>query len=235
MTAQHHGGDAGQPEPGQGNAYGSGSGLQAARPRPGRRGFRLGAVAVAVVLAAVVATACSQKGSTPAPQNSPVAASSPVTGVLPASVPERIVIPSIGVDAALNTVGLQADGEMEPPSFSKPMEAAWYRQGPTPGAAGAAAIVGHLDTSTTPKAVFFKVPELKKGAEIDVERQDNTTAVFTVDEVETFQKDAFPSQKVYGDTQGKAELRVITCGGSLTPDRHWDSNVVVFAHLTGTS
>ncbi|MFF4369397.1 class F sortase [Streptomyces sp. NPDC001594] len=204
------------------------------RPR-NRGGLRLATLASAVVLAAAVATACSQGGAKPeagttsAPSQSQAGSAS----VLPASVPERIVIPSIGVDARLNTVGLQADGEMQAPAFDKPMDAAWYREGPTPGGAGAAAIVGHLDTSTTPKAVFFKVPDLKKGAEIDVKREDHSTAVFTVDDVETFKKDAFPTQKVYGDTHGKAELRVITCGGDLTQDRHWNSNVVVFAHLTG--
>ncbi|KOU23801.1 hypothetical protein ADK52_16595 [Streptomyces sp. WM6372] len=48
-----------------------------------------------------------------------------------------------------------------------------------------------------------------------------------------YKKDAFPTDKVYGDTHGSAQLRLITCGGSLTADRHWDSDVVVFAHLTG--
>ncbi|MFD9359700.1 hypothetical protein [Streptomyces sp. NPDC060031] len=62
---------------------------------------------------------------------------------------------------------------------------------------------------------------------------DGSTAVPAVDDVQTFKQDAFPTDKVYGDTHGKAELRLITCGGSLTPDRHWDANVVVFAHLTG--
>ncbi|MFF5499890.1 hypothetical protein [Streptomyces aquilus] len=38
-------------------------------------------------------------------------------------------------------------------------------------------------------------------------------AVFTVDAVDTFAKDAFPTQKVYGSTGGRAELRLITCGG----------------------
>ncbi|RSS64089.1 class F sortase [Streptomyces sp. WAC06614] len=240
MTAQHHrpGKDSEAPyteqpyvgqqlyaaQPATGNDPGQ-------QPRRRRRGLYPTLVITAVALTAVIATACSGKSPTPAPSSSQ-ASTSPAT-VLPASVPDRIVIPSIGVNAKLNTVGLQSDGQMEAPDFAKPMDAAWYRMGPTPGEAGPAAIVGHLDTPEVPKAVFYKVPDLKKGAEIDVKREDHTTAVFTVDEVETFQKNTFPTQKVYGDTGGKAELRVITCGGSLTPDRHWDSNVVVFAHLTG--
>ncbi|MFE3765446.1 class F sortase [Streptomyces sp. NPDC059104] len=194
----------------------------------------MAALAGAAVLTALTAAACSAGGS--GSGSAPDSARSSAPGApLAASVPERIVIPSIGVDAHLDAVGLQPDGQMEEPSFATPMNAAWYHKGPTPGEAGAAAIVGHLDTPTTPEAVFYKLGDLKKGDEIDVARQDQKTAVFDVDSVETFLKDRFPTQKVYGDTGGKAELRVITCGGSLTNDRHWDSNVVVFAHLAGTS
>ncbi|MCX5586140.1 hypothetical protein OHA91_21270 [Streptomyces erythrochromogenes] len=54
-----------------------------------------------------------------------------------------------------------------------------------------------------------------------------------VDAIDTFKKDAFPTDKVYGDTRGRPELWLITCGGNLAQDRHWGSDVVVFAHLTG--
>ncbi|WP_240803684.1 sortase [Streptomyces sp. A0592] len=84
-----------------------------------------------------------------------------------------------------------------------------------------------------PAAFFFRLKELKKDARIEVHREDGTTAVFTVDAIDTFKKDAFPTDKVYGGTHGRPELRLITCGGNLAKDRHWDSDVVVFAHLTG--
>lgn len=75
--------------------------------------------------------------------------------------------------------------------------------------------------------------ELTKDARIEVHREDGTTAVFAVDAIDTFKKDAFPTDKVYGDTRGRPELWLITCGGNLAQDRHWGSDVVVFAHLTG--
>ncbi|MFD7085514.1 class F sortase [Streptomyces sp. NPDC059918] len=187
-------------------------------------------LSAAAALTALLATGCSAGSSeTPAESGGSPAA------VLSPSVPDRIVIPDIHVDAPLKTVGLQANGEMEEPSFDAPMDAAWYKQGPTPGEKGAAAIVGHLDTPTTKEAVFYNLSKLTKDEKIEVSRQDGSTAVFAVDHVDTFAKDSFPTQKVYGDTNGRAELRVITCGGNLTASRHWDSNVVVFAHLTGKS
>ncbi|EFL16668.1 class F sortase [Streptomyces sp. C] len=202
--------------------------------RRGGRAPRAAALAgaPALALALTLATGCSAgaqaHGTTPRTTASVIPAA-----VLPASVPDRIEIPGIKVDAPLDSVGLDAQGVMQEPDFAKPEDAAWYRQGPTPGEAGAAAIVGHMDTPQAPRAVFYNLKTLKKGQEIEVHRTDGTTAVFSVDSVDTFKKDAFPTGKVYGDTHGKAELRLITCGGNLTADRHWDSNVVVFAHLTG--
>ena len=43
-------------------------------------------------------------------------------------------------------------------------------------------------------------------------RSDGTVAHFVVDSVESFDKDAFPTARVYGLTSGPA-LRVVTCGG----------------------
>ncbi|MET3984887.1 class F sortase [Streptomyces sp. PvR034] len=198
-------------------------------PRQGGRARRAAALAGAAGLAAVLVTGCSGSGSDT--NSAPAGASN--ASVLEPSVPDHIKIPDIKVDAPLDTVGLDAQGVMKEPDFAKPKDAAWYKEGPTPGEKGAAAVVGHMDTPQAPEAVFFRLKQLKKDEKIEIHRADGTTAVFAVDHVETYKKDAFPTDTVYGDTHGKAELRLITCGGKLTNDRHWDANVVVFAHLTG--
>ncbi|MFD3326248.1 class F sortase [Streptomyces sp. NPDC058701] len=197
------------------------------------RARRTAALAGASALAAVLATGCAagRAGAADGAGHAPAAASA--AAPLPPSVPDRVKIPDVSVDAPLDTVGLDAQGVMREPDFAKPQDAAWYKEGPTPGEAGAAAVVGHMDTPQTPEAVFYRLKKLKKDQKIEIHRTDGTTAVFAVDAVDTFKKDAFPTDKVYGDTHGKAELRLITCGGDLTADRHWDANVVVFAHLTG--
>lgn len=221
-----------------------------ARPHTTRRGRRVrhavalaGAVTVTVALAAGCSSSPAKSETkatpttttTPAPTAAPTATSTPApTDVLPASVPERVSVPGLHIDAGLGTVGLDAEGVMQTPPYDKPMQADWYKEGPTPGEKGAAAIVGHRDTPQTSAAVFHNLGQLRRGNTIDVRRADGSTAVFTVDEVDTFAKNAFPTEKVYGGTR-RAELRLITCGGRLDADRHWDSNVVVFAHLTGSS
>ncbi|MEU9234570.1 class F sortase [Streptomyces subrutilus] len=220
------------PESVTGSAHRADPGSRPAPLRRGGRARRAAALAGAPALAAVLVCGCSAGGGAAA-GSAPVNADAAAAASLPPSVPDRIRIPDITVDAPLDAVGLDSQGVMGEPDFARPEDAAWYDQGPTPGERGAAAIVGHMDTPKAPKAVFFELKSLKKDEEIEVHRADGTTAVFAVDEVDTFKKDAFPTDKVYGDTHGKPELRLITCGGNLTEDRHWDANVVVFAHLTG--
>ena len=55
--------------------------------------------------------------------------------------------------------------------------------------------------------------------------------VFAVVSVEQFDKDAFPTDAVYGDLDHPG-LRLITCGGAFDPgERSYTDNIVVFADL----
>ena len=76
-------------------------------------------------------------------------------------------------------------------------------------------LVGHVDSYRGP-GVFWNLRELQPGDPIDVPRSDGTVARFAVDRVETVDKDAFPTQAVYGPTAGPS-LRLITCGGDVRP------------------
>ncbi|WP_371540085.1 sortase [Streptomyces sp. NBC_01023] len=91
-------------------------------------------------------------------------------------------------------------------------------RGPTPGKKGAAATAGHMDTPDTGEAVLCNVRNLKKDQGVKVHREDGTTADFAVDSVDTFQRDKFPTGRVYKNN-GKSELHLITCGGEFTKDR----------------
>jgi hypothetical protein len=152
--------------------------------------------------------------------------------LLAPSNPVALRIPSIGVDTkGLVSLHLDGSGRLEAPTdFDK---AGWYAGGPTPGEFGPAVIGAHVDSKAGP-AVFYELGALKKGAEVSVARQDGSTAIFVVDRVARYSKADFPTRTVYGDTGGRAELRLITCGGAF--DRatgHYVDNIVAFAHLVG--
>ncbi|MFJ8540684.1 class F sortase [Streptomyces sp. NPDC093586] len=148
---------------------------------------------------------------------------------MPASTPVRVTIPSAAVDASpLLRLGLNDDGTIEVPSVAQADRIGWYGKGVTPGETGPAVLVGHFDTVNGP-AVMKNVSRIKPGDRIDVTREDGTHARFAVTELEQVDKHAFPTQKVYGDTD-RPELRLITCGGEIT-DGHRPDNIIVYADL----
>jgi hypothetical protein len=82
--------------------------------------------------------------------------------------------------------------------------------------------------------VFAALHELAPGDEVSVVRSDGSTAVFAVTQVAQYDKDAFPTDAVYGDLD-HAGLRLITCGGTFDRGaRSYVDNVVVFAELVAT-
>jgi hypothetical protein len=150
---------------------------------------------------------------------------------LPPSPPVHLRIPEIRVDAPVTRLGLDSKGSLEVPPAADRNLAGWYRDGTSPGAKGTAIVAGHVDNAKGP-SVFYNLGALKKGHRIEVARQDGRTAVFTIDAIEVYGTAAFPDEKVYG-SRGRAELRVITCGGGFTKKTGYQGNVVAFAHLIG--
>jgi hypothetical protein len=148
---------------------------------------------------------------------------------LPYSVPDRVRIPSIRVDAPVLPVGLDADGWVGAPPPEDPNLAGWFTGAVSPGEKGTAVVVGHVDNLQGP-AVFYGLGALKQGNRVEVARKDGQTAVFEIYGVEVFQKDNFPGDRVYG-SKGSPELRVITCGGGFSKQSGYAGNVVVFARL----
>jgi sortase (surface protein transpeptidase) len=150
---------------------------------------------------------------------------------LPPSQPLRLRIPDIKVDTPLIGLGLDRAGSLEVPPAAERNLAGWFRGGTAPGARGTSIVAGHVDNSRGP-AVFYHLGALEKGHRIEVLRADGRTAVFTIDAIEVYASDAFPDRKVYG-TRGRAELRVITCGGGFSARTGYRGNVVAYAHLIG--
>lgn len=151
--------------------------------------------------------------------------------VLPRSQPVRITIPRIGVDADIVPVATDDNGALEVPPLDHPEVAGWYRPGPTPGEAGNAVLVGHVDSQNGP-AVFFELGRLRPGDTVQVTRADGRVARFTVDGVGAYPKERFPTERVYGGG-AEARLRLITCGGRFNPRTgNYPDNIVVFATAT---
>ncbi|MDG4798671.1 class F sortase [Micromonospora sp. WMMD1082] len=147
--------------------------------------------------------------------------------------PVRLSVPSIDVSAPVKPVGDAPDGSIAVPPLSRHEETGWYDRGPAPGEPGPAVIVGHVDTKSGP-SVFYDLGKLTVGDTVEVVREDNSVAVFTVESVEHFPKDQLPADRVYGH-EGPPGLRLITCGGQwIGGGTGYADNVIAFATLTTT-
>jgi len=151
----------------------------------------------------------------------------PVAAVPRAAAPPiTLGIPSLDLTTRLIGLRKAPDGRLQVPQ--DPTQVGWYSQGPAPGDAGPAVIVGHVDSYRGP-GVFARLRGLRPGDPIRIRRADGSLIVFEVRQVQEYAKRDFPTDVVYrGD--GRASLRLITCGGEF--DRRsgsYRSNIVVFA------
>lgn len=143
----------------------------------------------------------------------------------PLPAPSRVRIMKIGVDSALQSLHLDAQGALQAPTdFGR---AGWYADGTIPGDPGPAVIAGHVD-SKFGRAVFYRLKELRPGDVIEVGRA-TTWIAFRVTQVGRYAKDRFPTAEVYGPTPD-AQLRLITCGGTFDRSvKSYMDNLVVYA------
>lgn len=140
-------------------------------------------------------------------------------------LPVRLKIPQIGVDAAIEHVGLTPDEDMEAPSGNR--NVSWYRFGARPGNKGSAVIAGHYGRRG--KAVFGKLNELKKGDKLYVEDENGSSATFVVRESRSYDPEADASE-VFVSNDGGAHLNLITCEGVWDDvSKSYSQRLVVFA------
>ncbi len=167
----------------------------------------------------------------PAPTG-PIVAPPQTAAPKPVAAPVSLTIPLIGVQTNLITLGLASNGELQVPPLASASVAGWYTGSPRPGAIGSAIIVGHIDSGNS-AGVFVRLNTLTRGDKVYVKRADGTLVEFRVTSVQSYLKDDFPTQEVYGPVPD-AELRLITCGGAFdAATGHYLRNIVVYATEVG--
>ena len=170
------------------------------------------AVAVLALAGCSVSGPVSAAGGLPEPGISPAPSAYHPQGPRPDARPQRIRIPAIGVDAAVEPVGLRQDLSMDVPR--QVTDVGWYSLGAVPGQAGDAVIDGHLDGPGGGPAVFWRLDQLRPGDRIEVALSSGTQA-FTVTSAGPVAADQAPTGLF--DTQGAARVTLVTCAGS------WDA------------
>ncbi|MET0788828.1 MAG: class F sortase [Cellulomonas sp.] len=187
---------------------------------------------------AVTASPSSTATPRPTPPPGPTGPTVPVVdATLGAPVaatppPVRLVVPDVGIDMAVDPVGVRDDGEMEIPEDAD--RAGWYRFGPAPAdPAGATVVAGHVDSVQTGIGQFARLRDLAVGAAVTITSADGSPHEYRVVTVEKVPKDGAPVD-LWFDRSGAPRLVLVTCGGAFRRDiGHYTDNVVVTAEPIG--
>lgn len=169
---------------------------------------------------------------TPGPTSTPTAIPpSPTPTVTPTPIPPstelaRLLMPGLGVDAAVEARGLGPGGEMETPTA--PNLVAWYRFSAEPTKSGNIVMAGHVDYAGYGPAAFWKLHDLRLGDRIEIQTKDGRRFAYYVVSIETVPADTPPDEFV-STTEGE-QVTLITCtGGFERSSLSYDSRLIVRA------
>jgi sortase (surface protein transpeptidase) len=149
-------------------------------------------------------------------------------------LPERpvtLTIPAIGVSTAIESVGVDAAGNMDVPSG--PSTVAWYAYGARPGDLGNAVVAGHVDYRNYGPAVFWRLRDLRAGDVIWVTDSTGPRRRFRVYDVASYRPADAPLDRIFGSSGG-VYLNLITCVGTFNgATGEYDRRLVVYAQFDG--
>ena len=147
------------------------------------------------------------------------------SGPPPSSAPlTRLVIPKIGVDAPVVTLGVDDQGVMQSPSGA--FEVGWYDFTARPGVGGNAVFSGHVDFASVGAAVFWDLRELGPGDLVEVRLADGTVYQYLVASSVSYPSGEAPIAEIVGPTGGDT-VTIITCTGTFNRDIHQYSHRLV--------
>ncbi|MES2214220.1 MAG: class F sortase [Patescibacteria group bacterium] len=145
-------------------------------------------------------------------------------------LPTRLVIPTLGINANVQHVGINAKGNMATPNNFT--DVSWYKPGTTPGDIGSAVMAGHVDNGLALSGVFKHLEDIQPGADVYVTRGDGKKLHFKVDRTVLYPYQDVPTAGVFTSTDGKAHLNLVTCTGDWVPgQKTYDQRLVVYTTL----
>ena len=146
----------------------------------------------------------------------------------------RLIIPAIGVNAPIESVGTGADGALEVPKINPWDGVGLYQDGPKPGDPGNAVIDGHLDRPGGSPAAFWNLRYLHPGDTVTVIDGQGNTVNFRVTRLHAYSPQEAPLQDIFGAASG-IHLNLITCAGTWIPALHQTTQrLVVYTTLAAS-
>ena len=170
--------------------------------------------------------AATTAGSSPAAPSTRLAAGS--GAMVDASFrPGRLVLPALGVDAAVVPVGVGPGGALSIPDNARVI--GWWSGGAAPGSpVGTVLMAGHVDSAQTGPGALARLSQAPVGARLSV-RGPGSEMTYVVRARRRYLKQDLPWRTIFA--QGELpRLVLVTCGGDFdSSTRHYTDNVVVIA------
>lgn len=176
----------------------------------------------------VVPTAAISSTAVPATIKPAVAAVAEY--VVAPDLPRYLIIPKLGVNARILSVGLDAQGALKTPS--NVFDTAWFNESSLPGQAGAMLIDGHV-SSWTAHGVFHDLKKLVAGDVISIERGDNAMFSYQVVKVQVYDAGNVDMVAATMSIDAiKPGLNLISCAGDvISGTNDFNERIIVFATL----
>lgn len=183
------------------------------------------------------ATPAGTAPGSPAPG---AAGAAPEVAAAGSIVPARLVIPAIGVDAAVESrgtvsyrnpfTGQQVAGYGVPKSMKT---TSWWSDGPRPGSGQMAVVLGHEQVGGG-AAVFNRLDQLSEGDQVTLRAEDGSTlrlAVLGSPRTGLDKATSALADTLNGHPAG-ADVALVTCGGEFDEDAGAsEDNTVVFTSV----
>jgi len=176
----------------------------------------------------VTATATVPAVPTPTPFAGPVA---------------RLKIPRFDVDAAIESIGVDASNRMEVPAdyrnvgWYDPAETGWTAIPSIPGWAGNSVFSAHVDWYPSMRGPFYDLDQVEQGDLIIIVMEDGTEYTYEAVRLTRYTATTMPTGDIIWPTdkpEGEEWVTLITCGGTLVRDYpggpgHYEQRDVVVA------
>ena len=147
----------------------------------------------------------------PADQPPPEVAASGSWGVPPV----KLMIPALGVDAAVEAVAEDPDGAMSAPTH--PDDVAWYQPGAGMGVLGNAVFAAHVNWDGRLRP-FGLLHRLEEGDAIQVIDEQGRGYEYAVASRQWFRAEGAPLEEIFAQP-AEPTVTLITCGGEYVASR----------------
>lgn len=140
--------------------------------------------------------------------------------------PVKLMIPSLGVEAAVEAVGQDPDGAMSTPTH--PDDVAWYRLGPGMGVPGNVVVAAHVNWDGRLR-VFGQLHLLEPGDVVQIIDEQGRGFEYAVESSEWVRAEGAPLDEIFAQPS-EPVLTLITCGGEyVAASREYLDRLIVRA------